>query len=59
MQDIAWFDLKYNWTGALVSRLAIDVSLTENVSNNYYTHIPPHTLHNWLIILCSWLDNTL
>ena len=53
MQDIAWFDLKYNWTGALVSRLAIDVSLTENVSNNYYTHIPPHTLHNWLIILCS------
>ena len=32
LQDISWFDLKYNWTGALVSRLAIDVSLIENVS---------------------------
>ena len=36
MQDIGWFDLKYNWTGALVSRLAIDTSLIENVS--IYVH---------------------
>ncbi|XP_065884220.1 ATP-dependent translocase ABCB1-like [Dysidea avara] len=30
-QEISWFDLKYNWTGALVSRLAIDASLVENL----------------------------
>ena len=38
MQDIGWFDLKYNWTGALVSRLAIDASLIENVSLCIYAY---------------------
>ena len=31
-KEIGWFDLKYNWTGALVSRLSVDTSLIENVS---------------------------
>ncbi|XP_065884365.1 ATP-dependent translocase ABCB1-like isoform X2 [Dysidea avara] len=30
-QEIGWFDLKYNWTGALVSRLSVDTSLIENL----------------------------
>ena len=49
MQDIGWFDLKYNWTGALVSRLAIDASLIENVS---FLCIYIHT-HTCIVIVWS------
>ena len=54
MQDIGWFDLKYNWTGALVSRLAIDASLIENVSLCIYAYI---CLHSYCMVTVKYICN--